>query len=147
MCILFSVVFAVLCVVISIAVTVSLNKGSESIRGNSQNKKSQNKVEEIMIDGAPVEFFSPQPNPNPNRSGSEDSDSSIGSDISIEKKQTNPTTDFPSKSPTGFPWIGVGQTMEGLNIDDAMGMAIALSGDGKRIVVGANGNDMGSNPM
>jgi len=147
MYILFSVVFAILCVVISIVVTVSMNKGSESIRGNSQNKNSQNKVEEIMVDGAPVEFFSPQPNPNPNRSGSEDSDSSIGSDISIEKKQTNPTTDFPSKSPTGFPWIGVGQTMEGLNIDDAMGMAIALSGDGKRIVVGANGNDMGSNPM
>merc|ERR1740139_1797378 len=147
MYILFSVVFVILCVVISIVVTVSMNKGSESIRGNSQNKNSQNKVEEIMVDGAPVEFFSPQPNPNPNRSGSEDSDSSIGSEISIEKKQTNPTTDFPSKSPTGFPWIGVGQTMEGLNIDDAMGMAIALSGDGKRIVVGANGNDMGSNPM
>jgi len=156
MYILFSVVFVILCVVISIVVTVSLNKGSESIRGNSQNKSSQNKVEEIMIDGAPeeimidgapVEFLFPQPNPNPNRSGSEDSDSSIGSDSSIENKKTNPTTDFPSKSPTGSPWIGVGQTIEGLSIDDDMGMAIALSGDGKRIVVGANGNDMGSNPL
>jgi len=137
MYILFSVVFAVLCVVISIAV-VSLNKGSESIRGNSQNKKSQNKVEEIMIDGAPVEFFSPNPNPNP--SSSEDNDSSI------ETKKTNPTTDLPSKSPTGSPWIGVGQTMEGIDIGDNMGMAIALSGDGKRIVVGANGNDFGSDP-
>lgn len=47
----------------------------------------------------------------------------------------------PTDSPTGIPWIQLGGDMDGSYPMDFMGISVALSNDGRRVAVGASGND------
>lgn len=53
----------------------------------------------------------------------------------------SPTEPTPTLSPTGTPWIQIGQALNGKAANDNFGWSVAISGDGTIVVGGARTND------